>query len=214
MPCRHLVACKECALNMLEFGAGGSVHQPVEDGADGAAPGEGSVPQAAGGEAAGGITGLGGNGRTERRRKRKVKGWFCPICRQAYTSMLRISAAAPAGELVAEIEDSPQKGDDADADHPAAQRASTSTVPAGWKVHEEGSPASRSENGSPAPEGNAEGSALALDIHAHEHEHEHEHEHRQEDPATEDEFATAPATPTSSTPVPAEPPLTEEQLRS
>jgi len=29
------------------------------------------------------------------RRKRKAKGWFCPVCRQPYTTLLRISAQAP-----------------------------------------------------------------------------------------------------------------------
>jgi len=29
------------------------------------------------------------------RRKRKAKGWFCPVCRQPYTSLLRISTTAP-----------------------------------------------------------------------------------------------------------------------
>jgi len=29
------------------------------------------------------------------RRKRKAKGWFCPVCRQPYTAMLRITTVAP-----------------------------------------------------------------------------------------------------------------------
>lgn len=29
------------------------------------------------------------------RRKRKAKGWFCPVCRQPYTSLLRITTTPP-----------------------------------------------------------------------------------------------------------------------
>jgi hypothetical protein len=93
LPCRHLVACKECALNMVEFGAGGNITQ-----SDGAivAPssplmtGPIDVPTAHDGlSPATGVTGIGitaGGGAaattTNARRKRKAKGWFCPVCRQ------------------------------------------------------------------------------------------------------------------------------------
>jgi Zinc finger, C3HC4 type (RING finger) len=30
LPCRHLVACKECAINMIEFGAGGAIMHTEE----------------------------------------------------------------------------------------------------------------------------------------------------------------------------------------
>src|SRR5216684_3285772 len=30
LPCRHLVACKECAINMVEFGAGGAIMHSEE----------------------------------------------------------------------------------------------------------------------------------------------------------------------------------------
>jgi hypothetical protein len=30
LPCRHLVACKECAINMIEFGAGGAIMHATE----------------------------------------------------------------------------------------------------------------------------------------------------------------------------------------
>ncbi len=30
LPCRHLVACKECAINMVEFGAGGAIMHAEE----------------------------------------------------------------------------------------------------------------------------------------------------------------------------------------
>jgi hypothetical protein len=90
LPCRHLVACKECAVNMVEFGAGGTIVQP-----------ENEVPAAATNDnaaAAGGAEGA--NAETagagtptppiptiattapNNRRKRKAKGWFCPVCRQ------------------------------------------------------------------------------------------------------------------------------------
>ena len=32
---------------------------------------------------------------TPTRRKRKAKGWFCPVCRQPYTSLLRITTTPP-----------------------------------------------------------------------------------------------------------------------
>ncbi|KAH8804106.1 hypothetical protein DL96DRAFT_727486 [Flagelloscypha sp. PMI_526] len=31
LPCRYLVACRECTVNMVEFGAGGSITQPADD---------------------------------------------------------------------------------------------------------------------------------------------------------------------------------------
>ncbi|KAF9073120.1 hypothetical protein BDP27DRAFT_1391127 [Rhodocollybia butyracea] len=92
LPCRHLVACKDCALNMVEFGAGGNITQPADEPpatADGAAEG---------GEASASGTG-GGEATTPAplptRRKRKAKGWFCPVCRQPYTSLLRITTTPP-----------------------------------------------------------------------------------------------------------------------
>ncbi|RXW21246.1 hypothetical protein EST38_g4607 [Candolleomyces aberdarensis] len=91
LPCRHLVACKECALNMVEFGAGGNITQ-----SDGVVPssspviaGPFDVPgnQVDGGQPTagpGGVTGITitANGAANARRKRKAKGWFCPVCRQ------------------------------------------------------------------------------------------------------------------------------------
>lgn len=102
LPCRHLVACKECALNMVEFGAGGTIVQPEEEatgpGADGAGNAEVSPPPAEGGDPATGMretlaAHLGGGSNAapstptvppgmQGRRKRKAKGWFCPVCRQ------------------------------------------------------------------------------------------------------------------------------------
>ncbi|KAF5310835.1 hypothetical protein D9619_007831 [Psilocybe cf. subviscida] len=91
LPCRHLVACKECALNMVEFGAGGTITQAPEPvggtGADEvpATPGAGASTTAGDTPAA----------PANPRRKRKAKGWFCPVCRQPYTSMLRLTTSIP-----------------------------------------------------------------------------------------------------------------------
>ncbi|KAL5480973.1 hypothetical protein ACEPAI_9914 [Sanghuangporus weigelae] len=100
LPCRHLVACRECAVNMVEFGAGGTVVQP----AAAAASADAEAPSNAGGENNGGADAEGGaqptapaqqNPTPATRRKRKAKGWFCPVCRQPYTSLLRITTAPP-----------------------------------------------------------------------------------------------------------------------
>jgi len=45
------------------------------------------------------------------RRKRKPKGWFCPVCRQPYTSLLRITTTPPDLKPSRDSED----GDAADA---------------------------------------------------------------------------------------------------
>ncbi|TEB23341.1 hypothetical protein FA13DRAFT_1914505 [Coprinellus micaceus] len=99
LPCRHLVACKECALNMVEFGAGGNITQPEPTSASPAPAGalaNGEEGGANEGVAAvptpGGVITLTVNGA---RRKRKAKGWFCPVCRQPYSSLLRITTAPP-----------------------------------------------------------------------------------------------------------------------
>jgi hypothetical protein len=58
LPCRHLVACKDCALNMIEFGAGGQVTQATEDTAAPAAPTTpGANPNATEGELEAGMAG-------------------------------------------------------------------------------------------------------------------------------------------------------------
>ncbi|KAF9568647.1 hypothetical protein CPC08DRAFT_624843 [Agrocybe pediades] len=91
LPCRHLVACKDCALNMVEFGAGGNITQATE-------PAAGGDETAATGPAVPGTTGAPNPAVTNpapARRKRKAKGWFCPVCRQPYTSLLRLTTAQP-----------------------------------------------------------------------------------------------------------------------
>lgn len=97
LPCRHLVACKECALNMVEFGAGGSIVQPEAEtaapGADAAAANGTASANAIAAEAevddadvgaiiAAHLVGMPTHHPTTGRRKRKAKGWFCPVCRQ------------------------------------------------------------------------------------------------------------------------------------
>lgn len=92
LPCRHLVACRECAVNMVEFGAGGTlVHSESEP-----APPAAAAPADAGGNGAEGPAAEGPAeaaaapvpppvptpAPAQTRRKRKAKGWFCPVCRQ------------------------------------------------------------------------------------------------------------------------------------
>ncbi|KAF9010143.1 hypothetical protein BDQ17DRAFT_1347622 [Cyathus striatus] len=63
LPCRHLVACKDCAVNM-----------PVEPAPAADTPTDGDANANSQGE--------GGS-------------WFCPVCRQPYTSLLRITTSPP-----------------------------------------------------------------------------------------------------------------------
>lgn len=87
---------------MVEFGAGGKVARREEttatEGTEAAAgtgitvPGSvtatgSSVPSPP--AASGGTTATG-----RERRKRKPKGWYCPVCRQPYTSLLRLALPA------------------------------------------------------------------------------------------------------------------------
>ena len=81
---------------MVEFGAGGKVARrdgegdDTADGTTGASAGTdgtaaaaptGPAPAVAGGTTTGG----------RERRKKKAKGWYCPVCRQPYTSLLRLA---------------------------------------------------------------------------------------------------------------------------
>ena len=103
LPCRHLVACKECAVNMIEFGAGGQLVHSDDTAGDATANTEDATPGETPGEGSGAANGAETvqpqppvtPRPTNSRRKRKAKGWFCPVCRQPYTSLLRISTTAP-----------------------------------------------------------------------------------------------------------------------
>ncbi|WRT67695.1 uncharacterized protein IL334_004667 [Kwoniella shivajii] len=99
LPCRHLVVCRDCAVGMVEYGAGGKVGRredgetaggaEASNGGTGttAANGAGTTATTAGQpQVAGGTTTTG-----RERRKKKVKGWYCPVCRQPYTSLLRLA---------------------------------------------------------------------------------------------------------------------------
>ncbi|KAH9039228.1 hypothetical protein EDB84DRAFT_1068122 [Lactarius hengduanensis] len=148
LPCRHLVACKECAINMVEFGAGGAIThaeepattaeaQPAE--ADEAPPTVDDSAPSTGEEASGPAAVATGGGEADHpsnppatdalvepvgdsspesssspppptasatsaqatpnvlpiapvppnpRRKRRAKGWFCPVCRRRKSCFL------------------------------------------------------------------------------------------------------------------------------
>ena len=104
LPCRHLVACKDCAINMVEYGAGERLIHPSAqepeaiaatgprpagaDAVEGEAPAESSGTNGDVGEGAV-TTPAPGPAPIPRssRRKKRAKGWYCPICRQrTYTS--------------------------------------------------------------------------------------------------------------------------------
>lgn len=87
-------------MGMVEFGAGNRVARReemdsaeigqngdafIENGTGGGGSSGGNVPQVAGGTTATG----------RERRKKKVKGWYCPVCRQPYTSLLRLALPEP-----------------------------------------------------------------------------------------------------------------------
>ncbi|KAL7423286.1 hypothetical protein Q5752_002587 [Cryptotrichosporon argae] len=95
LPCRHLVVCRECAVGMVEFGAGGKVArrddaEPVAAEGLSGATGAAGETAAAGAEAAAPAPAA-----TTTRRKKKAKGWYCPVCRQPYTSLLRLALPPP-----------------------------------------------------------------------------------------------------------------------
>ncbi|GBE90273.1 hypothetical protein SCP_2000160 [Sparassis crispa] len=119
LPCRHLVACRECAINMIEFGAGGNiVHQEDETNATTGTEGaNGENGNATDGNTAGVPPGSEADAPQpvpvipiNPRRKRKAKGWFCPVCRQPYTSLLRITTTPPSKDE----KDDPRESTDGD----------------------------------------------------------------------------------------------------
>jgi hypothetical protein len=94
LPCRHLVVCRECAIGMIEFGAGGKVARREEPAVnvDSAAGASGAAGGATGGDGAtGDVPSVPAPAPTTReRRKRKAKGWFCPVCRQRESRFSRV----------------------------------------------------------------------------------------------------------------------------
>jgi hypothetical protein len=65
---------------MVEFGAGGNITQPSELPADG--DNDPGTPGAAGGGGGPSAAAAPVPPVANQRRKRKAKGWFCPVCRQ------------------------------------------------------------------------------------------------------------------------------------
>jgi hypothetical protein len=96
LPCRHLVVCRDCAVGMVEFGAGGKVARRDEGAGEETATGGAATAGGAGTSgtsatpAAAAVAGGTTTGGRERRKK-KAKGWYCPVCRQPYTSLLRLA---------------------------------------------------------------------------------------------------------------------------
>ena len=87
LPCRHLVACKDCALNMVEFGAGGNITQATEALNENA----NAVNPVTPGTASASVPSATIPPPTNSRRKRKAKGWFCPVCRQRKCIILTLN---------------------------------------------------------------------------------------------------------------------------
>lgn len=82
---------------MVEFGAGGKVARREDGttddtggagatGANGATSAAAPAAPTPAPQVAGGTTTQG-----RERRKKKAKGWYCPVCRQPYTSLLRLA---------------------------------------------------------------------------------------------------------------------------
>ncbi|WWD18391.1 hypothetical protein CI109_102841 [Kwoniella shandongensis] len=175
LPCRHLVVCRDCAVGMVEFGAGGKVARredgetgPTTGGAvaggDGGAAEVGGVPAPA---VAGGTTTTG-----RERRKKKVKGWYCPVCRQPYTSLLRLA--------LPESDKPPANG--SGGTRPPSRAASIRTFKSGRAPSIAPTLPDGAERmlESLRPAGvrdgdDDDGSDDEAEVHAHAHAHEHEH---------------------------------------
>jgi len=79
---------------MVEFGAGGHISDPAalaEAGTDTANANAADAARADGASP----TPAAPTTPPATRRKRRGKGWFCPVCRQPYTSLLRITPGLP-----------------------------------------------------------------------------------------------------------------------
>ncbi|KAI9509268.1 hypothetical protein F5148DRAFT_1189030 [Russula earlei] len=212
LPCRHLVACKDCAINMIEFGAGGAIVHAEEPTTtsespqvevtetpavgdsvppdvatrppEGDAAGPAAVPENEAGHAdlsaaepsqiavrpaldedpvastaptssqAGPATVTqptittdpqNGPAPQNPRRKRRAKGWSCPVCRQPYTSLLRITTMPSTMDLGKEG----KRVSTSTIDHPLATTVHVAPVAgAGLTAH---APALESTLEEPAP---------------------------------------------------------------
>ncbi|KAH9947547.1 hypothetical protein B0H21DRAFT_738501 [Amylocystis lapponica] len=80
LPCRHLVACRDCALNMIEFGAGGTITQPEAEPSTATAAEADNTPAATGAD--------GEPPASSARMPRSLSS-------QPYTSLLRITTTPP-----------------------------------------------------------------------------------------------------------------------
>jgi hypothetical protein len=85
---------------MVEYGAGGTITQAAEEtapGGDAPAAIDGASDSNAGTTAAAAAAAAPPPpaAAAATRRKRKAKGWFCPVCRQPYTSLLRLTTTPP-----------------------------------------------------------------------------------------------------------------------
>lgn len=84
---------------MVEYGAGGTITQAAEETAPGGdAPASNGASNSTDGTAnnnAGTAAAQPPAAAAATRRKRKAKGWFCPVCRQPYTSLLRLTTSPP-----------------------------------------------------------------------------------------------------------------------
>jgi hypothetical protein len=197
LPCRHLVACKECAINMIEFGAGGAIthsEEPTEapaatetteaPTADDSAPpavatdGEADPSDPLAIDASQAPAGPVRDSTPEvsppppppptdstpppqatpnvhpiapvppnPRRKRRAKGWFCPVCRQPYTSLLRITTAPPTMEDTKEG----KRVSTSTIDHPLASIGNTPPTPADQAAAARLAPALEATPEEPAP---------------------------------------------------------------
>ncbi|KAL1412938.1 hypothetical protein Q8F55_000687 [Vanrija albida] len=158
LPCRHLVVCRDCAVGMVEFGAGGRVARREEPAADAAAgpAGNGAAAETTvidGGAAAAPAPAPA----PAPRRKKKAKGWYCPVCRQPYTSLLRL--ALPASKAPATPDD--------DGTVPLARAPSIASVRTTRSVR----------SVAPTLPPGAEEMLARLPPGAEEHGHDHDHDH-------------------------------------
>ncbi|KAI6116181.1 hypothetical protein F5141DRAFT_1101618 [Pisolithus sp. B1] len=133
LPCRHLVACKECAVNMVEFGAGGTI--VYNDDTTNNSPTANSNGGESAATPAAAATSVPASAPSavphNPRRKRKAKGWFCPVCRQPYTSLLRISTMPPTKDISDDDNHTTdhEDGDGSDSEHEGEHERTSNNDP-------------------------------------------------------------------------------------